>query len=64
MTHLDSFNDDCASNGQPSSVLIKIKLTVSEPQTSLNCLEKAIKIICTMLDTSSPLACINACTYV
>ena len=38
VTHLGSFNDDCASRGQQSSVVIDIKMTVIEPQTSLKCL--------------------------
>ena len=38
VTHLGSFNDDCASRGQQSSVVIEIKLPVFEPQSLLNSL--------------------------
>ena len=38
VTHLGSFNDDCASREQQSSVVIEIKLPVFEPQSLLKCL--------------------------
>ena len=38
VTHLGSFNDDCASREQQSSVVIEIKLPVFEPQLLLKCL--------------------------
>ena len=38
VTHLGSFNDDCASRGQQSPVVIEIKLAVFEPKSLLKCL--------------------------
>ena len=38
VTHLGSFNDDCASREQQYSVVIEIKLPVFEPQSLLKCL--------------------------